>query len=531
MRAWGVGQDVTTKNDKEIVSALRSALADRVGTSRYELWFGASTQWLLGNGTLTIGVASQFYQDWLRTHFRKDLEAACTETVGRPLAIEFRIDSTLAQPRSAGVTALDGSQGRDPSGTSRTPVKAVTVRPHLVRPVESAEDGRPRRAAHCGAAAPPAQAVESARTVSESPQGAPEPVPADRTAPACRKARGLTLETFVVGQSNCLAYKSVEMASHRPGSLSPLVLHGPTGVGKTHLLESMVNAYRKHRRQAAAVYLSAEQFTSQFVEALHGSGLPSFRRKYRDVGLLVIDDIQFFAGKRQTLVELLHTTDTLLRAGSQLVFAADRSPAAMKTLGPELIARLQGGVVCRMEPPEYATRLGIAGQLAASLEMQVPDDVLAYMATHLTSQTRELAGALKRLHASSLAHDRPITLALAEEALADLVQQHGRVVRLPDIEKAVCDVFGLEAQSLQSGRKGKAVSHPRMLAMWLARKYTRAALNEIGQFFGRRSHSTVISAQRKVDSWVARGAMVSVADRPWSLDEAIRRVEEQLRAS
>lgn len=532
---------VTTKNDKEIVSALRKALADRVGKNRFELWFGESTQWLLGNGTLTIGVTSPFYQDWLRTNFRKDLEAICEETVGRPLAIEFRLESAPASPGSAGVQAPDGSQGREPSGASRSSAKSATVRPHLARPVESADDRHPRGSAHCGAAAPPAPAAELMPTDRTArPEPAPEPVAADgraalgsldRTVPACRKARGNTLDTFVVGQSNCLAYKSVEMASHRPGSMSPLVLHGPTGVGKTHLLEGMVNAYRKHRRQAAAVYLSAEQFTSQFVEALHGSGLPSFRRKYRDVGLLVIDDIQFFAGKRQTLVELLHTTDTLLRAGSQLVFAADRSPTVIKNLGPELIARLQGGMVCRMEPPEFETRLGIVNQLAAQLEMQVPGDVLAYVATHLTSQTRELAGALKRLHASSLALDRPITLALAEEALADLVQQHGRVVRLPDIEKAVCEVFGLEAQSLQSGRKGKAVSHPRMLAMWLARKYTRAALNEIGQFFGRRSHSTVISAQRKVDAWMAKGGGVAVADRPWTLDEAIRRVEEQLRAS
>jgi chromosomal replication initiator protein len=141
-----------------------------------------------------------------------------------------------------------------------------------------------------------------------------------------------------------------------------------------------------------------------------------------------------------------------------------------------------------------------------------------------------LAGALKRLHATSLAMGKPITRALAEDSLVDLINQHGRAVRLPDIQKAVCEVFGLEAQCLQSTRKGKSVSHPRMLAMWLARKHTRAALSEIGQFFGRRSHSTVISAQKKIDAWVAKGAQLSLAERDWSLDEAIRRVEEQLRA-
>ena len=337
------------------------------------------------------------------------------------------------------------------------------------------------------------------------------------------------MDGFVIGQSNCLAYKSAEMATQRPGSVSPLVLHGPTGVGKTHLLEGLVEAHRKHRRAAAAIYLSAEQFTTQFLEALHGSGLPSFRRKYRDVGLLAIDDIQFFGGKRVTLLELLHTVDTLQRDGAQLIFAADRSPAALKSLGPELLARLHGGVVCRLEPAEYATRLGIVRRLVGELELEVPDDVQAFVASQLSSQARELIGALKRLHATSLALDRPITLALAEDALVDLIQQHARSVRLPDIDKAVCEVFGLDMQSLQSGRKTKGVSHPRMLAMWLARKHTRVALSEIGQYFGRRSHSTVISAQRKIDAWMAKGETLSLADRSWTLDEAVRQIEEQLR--
>ncbi len=527
--ALGVGQDVTTKNDKEIVTALRATLAGRVGKDRYEVWFGANTQMSVRESTLIISVPSRFFQDWLRSHFRKDLEAACEETFGWPMAIEFRIDSALATPVGDRASASESSQGCDPSETPIPSAKNTTVNPAVVnQPASNHGAGSLKN----GGSAADGSGGKSCADGSEAlgnHAGGNKPTVAD-AAPLGRRHAN-TLDSFVIGQSNCLAHKSVELASQQPGSLSPLVLHGPTGVGKTHLLEGMVNAFRKHRRQAASVYLSAEQFTSQFLEALHGSGLPSFRRKYRDVGLLVIDDIHFFAGKRVTLVELLHTIDTLQRAGSQLVFAADRSPGAIKALGPELIARLQGGVVCRLEPPEYATRLGIVRRLVARMEMEVPDDVQAYLAAHLTSQTRELAGALKRLHATSLALGRPITRTLAEEALVELIHQHGRAVRLPDIDKAVCEVFGLDPQSLQSGGKGKAVSHPRMLAMWLARKHTRAALNEIGQFFGRRSHSTVISAQRKVDAWMAKGASLSLAERPWNLDEAIRRVEEQLRAS
>jgi chromosomal replication initiator protein len=280
---------------------------------------------------------------------------------------------------------------------------------------------------------------------------------------------------------------------------------------------------------AQAVYLSAEQFTSLFLEALHGgTGLPSFRRKYRGVGLLLIDDVQFFAGKKATVLELLHTIDTLTREGRQLVLAADRAPAELTDLGPELINRLQGGLVCRIDPPDYETRLGIVRQMAIQLNVPAPDEVYAFIASHLTNNARELAGALKRLHVTSQAHQRSMTLSLAEDALSEMIRHGARSVRLADIERAVCQIFGLEADSLQSQRKGKHISHPRMLAMWLARKHTRSALAEIGHYFGRRSHSTVISAQKKVETWMAGKVEPGLTDSRLNIEDAIRRVEECL---
>jgi chromosomal replication initiator protein len=219
----------------------------------------------------------------------------------------------------------------------------------------------------------------------------------------------------------------------------------------------------------------------------------------------------------------------LLREGRQLVFAADRPPAELTDLGPELTARLQSGMVCLVEPPDYATRLGIVSQMARRFALSLPQDVQEFVAAQLTCHARELSGALCRLQATSQATGRPITLAMAREALTELIHQSSRMVRLPDIERAVCDVFGVEPAGLQSGRKDKSVSHPRMLAMWLARKHTRAALSEIGQFFGRRSHSTVISAQKRIEDGMASGMTLELADRHWNLDEAIRLVERRLR--
>ncbi len=457
-----------TNDDREIVSALRARLADRVGKDRYEVWFGPSTHLAVRGGTLTVGVPNRFYQDWLRTHFRQDLEQSCVEVLGQSLALEFRIDEAAA-------------------ATPHRPTRGETPAP---------------------------RAAAAAQPAGE---------------PAFRR-RFASLDAFIVGDSNRLAFTTAQLAVERHSTVSPLLFYGPHGVGKTHLLEGIWSAFKKSHRQATSIYLSSEQFTSYFLEALHGAGLPSFRRKYRNVELLILDDIQFFAGKRATLVELLHTIDTIL--GRRQAARAGGRPLSggLKSLGPEIGARLAGAAVCRFEPPEYGTRLGIVRQLAARLELHVPEEVLSFVATHLTTQARELAGALKRLQATSMAHGKPITLSMAEEALADLIHTSGRAVRLSDIDKAICDVFGLEAESLQSNRKAKTVTYPRMLAMWLARKHTRAALSEIGHFFGRRSHSTVISAQKKIENWVADGGSLDLHGRRCQVEDAIRRVEECLRA-
>ncbi len=473
-RAPGGAEEVAT-DDMDIVSALRTALAGRVGQQRFELWFGSRTRLELTGDALVIHAPSQFFVNWIRANFRAEIDAACAEILGRSLEVEFLIDA--AEPASAPEvkTTPEG-------GSSSTPPQAVAAT--IGQPHASASNRRPFA----------------------------------------------NFQSFVVGPSNRLAYASAEMVVERPGELSPLVIWGPTGVGKTHLLEGIWTAARKADRQKTIVYLSAEQFVSDFLQSLRGSGLPNFRRKYRGVDLLLIDDLQFFCGKRYTQIELLYTIDTLIRERHQIVLACDRPPSEMSDLGPELVTRLESGVVCRLEPAEHQTRRGIVAQMAQRLKMTVPTDVQEFIAARLTRHAREISGALCRLQASSQAWQKPITLTMAQEALGDMIQAGSRVVRLADIEKAVCETFKLDPSSLQSGRKAKNVSHPRMLAMWLARKYTRAALSEIGEYFGHRSHSTVISAQKRVDGWLSEGATLSLADHALGVDEAIRQVEQFLQA-
>jgi chromosomal replication initiator protein len=475
-----------TNNDREIVSAVRARLAERIGRKRYELWFGQGTELQIGDATLTIVVPNRFYQDWVRSNFRKELEAASEQVLGERLEIEFQIDESLAAVPAPQAVSKMNDVAEISTSVCLGPVTTLDATGH--------------------------KATSGAIT---------EPT---------RRRKFATLTTFVVGDSNRIAHQSAILATRQPGKLTPLFVYGPSGAGKTHLLEGIWGGIKRSHRHGPVVYLSAEQFTSYFQEALHGSGLPSFRRKYRSVETLLIDDIQFFVGKRATIGELLHTVDTLLRDGRQMVFAADRPPSALKALGVELTARISSGLVCRIDPPEYATRLGIARQLSEQMQVTMHEEVLGFLASRFSTHAREIAGALKRLHATSLALGRSISMRMAEEALVDLLHHNSRVVRLSDIEKAVCEVFGLEGETLQSNRKGKGVAHPRMLAMWLCRKHTRAALSEIGRYFGGRSHSTVISAEKKINAWMAKGRTLDLPERLWKVDDAIRRIEESLRA-
>ena len=350
------------------------------------------------------------------------------------------------------------------------------------------------------------------------------------TKKASLRRPAVRLDEFSVGPSNRMAYAAVELAASRLGEMSPVLVHGPSGVGKSHLLAGICHHARQSRPGLAVAMFSAEQFTTNFLQALHGSGLPGFRRSCRSVDLLAIDDLQFFVGKRATLLELQSTVDTLHRAGKQIVFASDRDIESLSGLGSELTGRLRGGMTAGIMPPDYEVRRGIVSGLAEKRKIDLPADVVDFLANSLTRHARELIGGINRLEATSHMLGAPVTLDLARDALADLVRSSARSLRLADIEQAVCAAFGISESDLKSTRRSRAVNQPRMLAMFLARKHTAAALADIGRHFGRRSHSTVLAAEKTVRKWMTSHSSIVLADATWDVDQAIRRVEDVLRA-
>jgi chromosomal replication initiator protein len=464
--------------DSQVVAALSAQLAERIGPKRFELWFTTQARLCVRDLSLTIHAASSFVRDWLRAYFADEIRACWEAMVGGAGTVEFDVDATMSP---AAVT---------------TP--------------------------------PPQPAIDSPQTHQEAPS-----VTADLAAlagPICRRWTA-SLAGFVVGPNNEYAFRAAELTACGRQQASPLVFCGPTGAGKTHLLRAIQQEYRRHHTRAVAIYLTAEQFTTSYVEAVRGSGLPSFRQKYRGAQLLMIDDLQFFVGKRRTLEELLHTLDTLTADGRQVVLAGDRGLAELRGLGPELVSRISGGLICELAPPEFATRFGIVRQIADEVGITLADDVATLIATQITAGARELRGAILRLQAMSASYDEPISRALAERSVAELARHSTRVVRLADVQKVVCEAFGVEPAQLRSDRKGRALAEPRMLAMWLARKYTRAPWSEIGQFFGRNSHSTVISAHRRVEKLIANEGHVGMANQSCQMDEVIRRLEAALRTA
>ncbi|MFC3653013.1 chromosomal replication initiator protein DnaA [Dyella humi] len=308
-----------------------------------------------------------------------------------------------------------------------------------------------------------------------------------------------TFETFVEGKSNQLGKAAAMQVAQNPGrAYNPLLLYGGTGLGKTHLMHAAGNLMREHNPNFKVLYLRSEQFVGSMIEALRTKSMDEFKRRFRSVDALLIDDIQFFAGKDTTQEEFFHTFNALFESKQQIILTCDRYPKEVDKLEPRLKSRLGWGLSVAIEPPDFETRAAILLAKAHDKGVKVSEDVAMLLAKRIRSNVRDLEGALNTLAARANFYGRPITTDFAEETLRDLLATHAQAVTVPNIQKIVAEYFGVRLQDLLSKRRVRSLARPRQIAMALSKELTEHSLPEIGEAFGGRDHTTVLHACRTI---------------------------------
>lgn len=327
-----------------------------------------------------------------------------------------------------------------------------------------------------------------------------------------------TFDSFVVGKSNELAYAAARrVAENKDVNFNPLFLHGGVGLGKTHLMHAIAWANRQYFPERKVVYLSAEQFMYQFISALRYKDTMSFKQKFRNVDLLMIDDLQFIANKESTQEEFFHTFNALIDHHRQVILSADRSPSNLDGVEERIKSRLGWGLVADIHPTDYELRLGILQQKANGVpEVEIQSEVLEFLARRISSNVRELEGAFNRMVAHSTLIGRPITLEMTQEVLQDLLRANDRRVTVDEIQRQVADYFNIKLADLLSARRARQVARPRQVAMYLCKHLTSKSLPSIGRKFGGRDHTTVMHAVKRIDELRQTDSV---------LDEDIRHLE------
>ena len=512
-----VRAEVTSATEQSADIALMEAvlieLKQRLGDKRFGLWFDGKVRLKITDDRLTVGVGSPFLLTWMQRQFREELNGAAQVVLGPSAQALFIVDIGLietglsvVEPPSLDV-ALSITDVTTPSESIATTAHSVAVHPGAV---------------HLGARRPTVNPLNSVKNVG---------VGSTSHVPPTRGRRLAELSDFISGPQTELALTAArQLANGQHVPFNPLYVCGPVGSGKTHLLEGICRQLKRSQPAANILLITAEAFANYFTQALRDHSLPSFRQRFRGVDVLIVDNVEFFESKRVFQEEFLHTFSDLVDHGRPIVLSGTRHPRLLTKLSDELVSRFQSGLVCRLETPDLPTRLKILELKAARLSGEFAPEALNYVAQRVQGSVRELEGALNCLHAFHVMTRKRITLSSAREVLADLERDCLRLVRLADIERVICSLFGVRPKDLQSESRVRTISQPRMLAMFLARKHTPSAYTEIGQHFGGRNHSTVMSAERKVKQWLEQNETIKVASQTWSIGEILQTLEQQLLA-
>jgi len=434
--------------------AILEEIAKRVRRQQFETWFRSVRPLSAEPGRIELAVPNRFYKEWMETYYAPVIRESAREVIGTSPVIVFTVDAALPLPD-------DG---------------------------EEADQAPPRESGG---------AVEGAYPVAGSGRHDFSP--------------NYTFASFVVGPANRLSHAAATAVVEAPGrAYNPLFIHGGVGLGKTHLLQAASQAFLRKAPRARLVYTSCEEFVNDFVSAVQQGDLGAFRSRLRDVDFLVIDDIHFLARAERTQEEFFHTFNSLYNAHKQIIISSDSPPAEIPSLEERLVSRFKWGLVARIDPPTYETRLAIVKNKASLRGVEISNEVAEFVAQTIDTNIRELEGALTRVAGYAALWNKPVTLDVAREALQDILVSRPSV-SIEEIAREVAARFSVKLSDLQGRRRTKSIALPRQICMHVARQLTDYSLEEIGGFFGGRDHTTVLYGDDKISQLVQKDPGIRAA--------------------
>ncbi|MGE5089853.1 MAG: chromosomal replication initiator protein DnaA [Candidatus Levyibacteriota bacterium] len=431
-------------------------------------------------GKLRLTAPNRFVLQWVKDRFGGRIEALAREAAGEEVAVEYAVaDTRTNTPAAPGRPAATASRQASADAPAGAPTGAPIPGPAATAAPAAATD-KP------GADRPP-----SIGPVAIKPGG-------NRRVEPGGLNPGFTFQAFVAGKANQLARAAGLQVAEHPTSYNPLFVYGGVGLGKTHLIQAIAHQLLLQNPEAKIRYIHAETYVSDVVRAYQHKAFDDFKRHYRSLDLLLIDDIQFFGGKSRTQEEFFYLFNTLIEAHRQVVITCDTFPKEIEGIEERLISRFGWGLTVALEPPELEMRVAILLSKAASVGVKLDEQVAFFIAKHIRSNVRELEGALKRILAYASFHGQEITLAMTKEALRDLLAVQNRQISIDNIQKTVADYYKVRISDMHSKKRSRAVARPRQVAMALAKELTQLSLPEIGSNFGGRDHTTVLHACRQI---------------------------------